>query len=162
MVGFAALMHVLPPGRAVGGSGALSAALASRMAVDGATVALGDGVTSIRRNSSHWTATTESGREVHARKVIAGCHILTTLDLLGRGGFDRTTLDHWRRKIRVGPGIGAVLRLATSALPSYRGDATTRESTSGLQLLVSDRAHLRTAHGAALAGELPPRPAVLE
>ncbi|MCZ4616973.1 phytoene desaturase family protein [Rhodococcus qingshengii] len=161
MVGFAALMHVLPPGRAVGGSGALSAALASRMAVDGATVALGDGVTSIRRNSSHWTATTESGREVHARKVIAGCHILTTLDLLGRGGFDRTTLDHWRRKIRVGPGIGAVLRLATSALPSYRGDATTRESTSGLQLLVSDRAHLRTAHGAALAGELPPRPAVL-
>lgn len=90
------------------------------MAVDGATVALGDGVTSIRRNSSHWTATTESGREVHARKVIAGCHILTTLDLLGRGGFDRTTLDHWRRKIRVGPGIGAVLRLATSALPSYR------------------------------------------
>lgn len=85
MVGFAALMHVLPPGRAVGGSGALSAALASRMAVDGATVALGDGVTSIRRNSSHWTATTESGREVHARKVIAGCHILTTLDLLGRG-----------------------------------------------------------------------------
>ncbi|MDV6275464.1 NAD(P)/FAD-dependent oxidoreductase [Rhodococcus erythropolis] len=161
MVGFAALMHVLPPGRAVGGSGALSAALASRMAVDGAAIALGDGVTSIRRNSNHWTVTTENGREVHARKVIAGCHILTTLELLGRGGFDGEMLERWRRRIRVGPGIGAVLRLATSALPSYRGDATTQESTSGLQLLVSDRAHLRTAHGAALAGELPPRPAVL-
>ena len=160
MVGFAALMHVLPPGRAVGGSGALSAALISRLKMDGATVDLGDAVTSLTRDGDHWTVRTADGHQVRARTVIAGCHILTTLDLLGNGGFDAATLDRWRRRIRVGPGIGMVLRLATSALPRYPS-ASIAESTSGLQLLVSDRAHLRTAHGAALGGELPPRPAVL-
>jgi phytoene dehydrogenase-like protein len=160
MVGFAALMHVLPPGRAVGGSGALSAALISRLTTDGARVSLGDAVTSLTRDGDHWTARTAGGQRVQARTVIAGCHILTTLDLLGNGGFDAATLDRWRRRIRVGPGIGMVLRLATSSLPRYPSASMT-ESTSGLQLLVSDRAHLRTAHGAALGGELPPRPAVL-
>ncbi|MGC0364482.1 phytoene dehydrogenase-like protein [Rhodococcus sp. 27YEA15] len=161
MVGFAALMHDLPPGRAVGGSGALSAALASRMAVDGAAISLGDAVTAIRRDDPGWSVTTASGRVVRARSVVAGCHILTTLDLLGGGGFDTTTLDRWRRRIRVGPGIGMVIRLATSDLPRYTGAHSSAESTSGLQLLVTDRAHLRTAHGAALGSELPPRPAVL-
>ncbi|OYD70847.1 phytoene dehydrogenase-like protein [Rhodococcus sp. OK302] len=160
MVGFAALMHTLPPGRAVGGSGALSAALMSRMQADGATVSLGDAVTAVTRRGDLWTVTTASGLEVQARTVIAGCHILTTLQLLGNGGFDATTLERWRRRIRVGPGIGMVLRLATSELPQYPS-ASIDESTSGLQLLVSDRAHLRTAQGAAAGGELPPRPAVL-
>lgn len=164
MVGFAALMHTLPPGRAVGGSGALTAALSARLTADGGTVTLGDGVAELRRTSDGWTVVTESGRRVHARNVVAGCHILTTLDLIERGGYDRDTLDGWRRRIRVGPGIGMVLRLGTDALPSYPSapaDADATTTTSGLQLLVSDRARLRTAHGAALAGELPPDPAVL-
>src|SRR5690606_18802353 len=42
MVGFAALMHTLPPGRAVGGSGALTAALVSRLESDGGQVSCGD------------------------------------------------------------------------------------------------------------------------
>ncbi|QBJ94880.1 NAD(P)/FAD-dependent oxidoreductase [Rhodococcus sp. ABRD24] len=161
MVGFAALMHTLPPGRAVGGSGALTAALASRLTADGASVTLGDGAVELHRDEDGWTVVTESGRRVRARSVIAGCHVLTTLDLLERGGYDRAVLGGWRRRIRVGPGIGMVLRLGTDALPSYPSAPSSADATSGLQLLVSDRAQLRLAQGAALAGELPPEPAVL-
>lgn len=162
MVGFAALMHTLPPGRAVGGSGALTRALAARLAVDGGVVTLGDAAAEIRRAGDGWAVRTDSGRSVTARTVIAGCHVLTTFDLLERGGFDRARLNAWRRRIRVGPGIGMVLRLATDALPRYpSGPADESDAVRGLQLLVEDRARLRLAHGAALAGELPPRPAVL-
>ncbi|NLG54183.1 MAG: NAD(P)/FAD-dependent oxidoreductase [Rhodococcus sp.] len=170
MVGFAALMHTLPPGRAVGGSGALTAALIAKLtatlgttgaAPDDGPLILGDGVHALRKDGKDWVVTTESGRQLRCRTVVAGCHILTTLDLLERGGYAAEVLERWRRQIRVGPGIGMVLRLATSSLPHYPSAVTTEDSTHGLQLLVTDRAQLRTAHAAALVGELPPRPAVL-
>ncbi|WP_280233567.1 phytoene desaturase family protein [Nocardia cyriacigeorgica] len=160
MVGFAALMHTLPPGRAVGGSGALTTALVARLRADGGVVSAGDAVTSVRRAGTGWRVRTASGRELGARTVIAGTHILTTLDLLGAGGFDAATLDDWRRRIRVGPGIGMVVRAATNALPAYPGSSAA-ESAHGLQFLVSERRQLRAAHGAALAGQLPPLPVVL-
>ncbi|MFG1797975.1 phytoene desaturase family protein [Nocardia sp. NPDC049149] len=160
MVGFAALMHTLPPGRAVGGSGALSAALVRRLQSDGGVVTAGDAVTALRRDGDGWQVHTASGRKLHADTVIAGAHVLTTLELLRDGGFDAAVLDDWRRRIRVGPGIGMVVRVATSALPQYAGSSVD-ESARGLQFLVSDRRQLRLAHGAASAGELPPRPVVL-
>ncbi|MFF3570419.1 phytoene desaturase family protein [Nocardia jiangxiensis] len=160
MVGFAALMHTLPPGRAVGGSGALTTALAARLRSDGGVLTCGDAVTELRHDGAGWQVRTTSGRELFARTVIAGTHILTTLDLLQRGGFDAGVLDGWRRRIRVGPGIGMVVRVAANALPRYPG-ATADDSARGLQLLATDRRQLRLAHGAALAGELPPRPVVL-
>ncbi|MFR9753144.1 phytoene desaturase family protein [Nocardia sp. 004] len=160
MVGFAALMHTLPPGRAVGGSGALTTALAARLRADGGTVTTGDAVSALQRTGRHWRVRTASGRELRADIVIAGTHVLTTIDLLRAGGFDGAILDDWRRRIRVGPGIGMVVRVATSRLPHYP-DSPAAHSANGLQFLVSDRAQLRRAHGAALAGELPPRPVVL-
>ncbi|MGF0319989.1 phytoene desaturase family protein [Nocardia fluminea] len=160
MAGFAALMHTLPPGRAVGGSGALSAALIARLRADGGELHTGDAVSSLRRSAGGWQVTTESGRTVHADTVIAGSHILSTLDLLRAGDFDPEVLDDWQRRIRVGPGIGMVVRLATDRLPEYPG-ASPDESARGLQFLVSDRRQLHLAHGAALAGSLPPRPVVL-
>lgn len=161
MVGFAALMHTIPPGRAVGGSGALTRALASRLAADGGTVRLGDAVVEVRRDRDGWLTRTAAGDEVRSRTVIAGCHVLTTLDLLAAGGYDATRITNWRRRIRVGPGIGMVVRLATATLPRYPSAPDDTTVTSGLQLLVTDRAQLRLAHGAALAGDLPPIPAVL-
>jgi phytoene dehydrogenase-like protein len=160
MVGFAALMHTRPPGRAVGGSGALSAALVARLRADGGTVSAGDAVKALQRAGDGWRVRTASGRNLYADTVIAGAHVLTTLDLLREGGFDDAVIDDWQRRIRVGPGIGMVVRLATSALPRYPG-VSTDESARGLQFLVSDRRQLRLAHGAALAGDLPPRPVVL-
>ncbi|WP_338891627.1 NAD(P)/FAD-dependent oxidoreductase [Rhodococcus sovatensis] len=158
MVGFAALMHTVPPARAVGGSGALVEALVSKLQSDGGQVTVDDGVESLTPSSGHWTTRTRSGRMVRSKMIVAGCHILTTLDLLAAGGHDRRQIESWRRGIRVGPGLGMAVRLATSALPRYPG---AESATSGLQLLVRDRAQLRLAHGSALAGELPPQPAVL-
>ncbi|MGV9335722.1 phytoene desaturase family protein [Nocardia sp. NPDC003726] len=160
MAGFAALMHTLPPGRAVGGSGALTTALVARLRSDGGVVSAGDAVSALRRDGDRWLVRTASGRELRAGIVIAGCHVLTTLDLLRAGGFDGAVLDDWRGRIRVGPGIGMVVRAATSALPRYPGSPI-EHSSRGLQFLVSDRAQLRRAHGAALAGDLPPQPVVL-
>ncbi|MBJ8343219.1 NAD(P)/FAD-dependent oxidoreductase [Antrihabitans sp. YC2-6] len=160
MVGFAALLHTLPPGRAVGGSGALTDALVARFESDGGSLRAGDPAVEIRHTADHWTVHTADGRTVKARKVVAGCHLRTTLDLLERGGFDGPTLDDWRRRTRVGPGIGMVVRIASSDLPRYSG-ADTADSATGLQLLVHDRRHLRRAHGSAMAGDLPTRPAVL-
>ncbi|MGW4356985.1 phytoene desaturase family protein, partial [Nocardia sp. NPDC004582] len=144
----------------VGGSGALSAALVARLQSDGGVVSPGDAVTALTRRGDRWEVRTASGRNLSADTVIAGSHILTTLNLLEQGGFDATTLAGWRRRIRVGPGIGMVVRAAISELPHYPG-AETGESAHGLQLLVTDRRDLRRAHGAALAGDLPPRPVVL-
>lgn len=160
MVGFAALMHTLPPGRAVGGSGALTTALVARLESDGGIVSAGDAVTALTRAGDGWVVRTAEGRNVRADTVVAGTHILTTLNLLEQGGFDAGVLADWRRRIRVGPGIGMVVRAALSDLPRYPG-AETAESAHGLQLLVTDRRELRRAHGAALAGDLPPRPVVL-
>lgn len=161
MVGFAALMHTLPPGRAVGGSGALTEALVSKLTSDGGTVTAGDAATSLRPAPNGWITRTESGRTVRSTMVVAGCHVLTTLALLETGGHDPETIATWRRGIRVGPGLGMAVRLATSALPRYASTSIPASATSGLQLLVRDRAQLRLAHGNALAGELPPTPAVL-
>ncbi|MBY6411364.1 NAD(P)/FAD-dependent oxidoreductase [Rhodococcus sp. BP-252] len=161
MVGFAALMHTLPPGRAIGGSGALTEALISKLTSAGGSIALGDAVVSVSRRHNEWVTTTASGRTLRSRMVVAGCHVLATLDLLAAGGYDRGRIDGWRRAVRVGPGIGMAVRLATDALPRYASAEDPSHATSGLQLLVRDRAHLRLAHGAASAGKLPPTPVVL-
>lgn len=162
MIGFAALMHTLPPGRAVGGSGALTAALLSRLTSDGATVALGSPVTALRRAGREWEVTVggpDGARTVRARTVLAGCHVLTTLDLLERGGYDAGRIAGWRRTIQVGPGVGMVLRLGTTAPPAF--DGVQLADQSGLGLLAADRGHLARARGDMLAGDAPRRPAVL-
>ncbi|MGW0180251.1 phytoene desaturase family protein [Nocardia sp. NPDC003345] len=160
MVGFAALMHTLPPGRAVGGSGALTEALVARLRADGGEILAGDGARALTRRIDGWRVRTDAGRVHDAATVVAGTHILTTLELLRAGGFDPAPLADWRRRIRVGPGIGMVVRAATDALPSYPG-AAPEHSATGLQLLVGHRDQLRVAHGHALGGRLPPRPVVL-
>ncbi|GAA1105305.1 NAD(P)/FAD-dependent oxidoreductase [Tsukamurella strandjordii] len=162
MVGFAALMHTLPPGRAVGGSGALTAALISRLESDGGTVELGTPVTELRRAGRGWRVTVagpDGPRTVHARTVLAGCHVLTTLDLLAAGGYDGDRILRWRRQIQVGPGVGMVLRLGTTAPPAF--DGVPLQEQSGLGLLTADRGHLARARGDMLAGDPPRRPAVL-
>ncbi|ADG79259.1 Pyridine nucleotide-disulfide oxidoreductase domain-containing protein 2 OS=Tsukamurella paurometabola(strain ATCC 8368 / DSM / CCUG 35730 / CIP 100753/ JCM 10117 / KCTC 9821 / NBRC 16120 / NCIMB 702349 / NCTC 13040) OX=521096 GN=Tpau_2659 PE=4 SV=1 [Tsukamurella paurometabola] len=162
MVGFAALMHTVPPGRAVGGSGALTSALISRIESGGGTVELGTPVTALRRAGRGWRVTVtgpDGTRTVSARTVLAGCHVLTTLDLLGRGGYPGERIDRWRRRIQVGPGVGMVVRLGTTAPPEF--DGLTLADQSGLGLLTADRGHLARARGDMLAADPPRRPAVL-
>jgi len=155
LVGWTAMLHRLPPGRAVGGSGALTRALAERLRRLGGTVRLGDGAVGIARTSDRVTGiVTSSGDHIAAPAILAGCHVLTTLELLG----DATLLDRGRRAIRVGNGIGMVVRLGTSALPRYPAGG---DPYPAMQLLAPSRTHLRRAHGDFVSGRPPAEPAVL-
>ena len=157
LVGWSALLHTVAPGRAVGGSGALTAALAERLRRLGGTVRAGDGAASITRSGDRVTGVrTESGEQIRSRAVLAGCHVLTTLELLG----DEALLTRAMRAVRVGNGLGMVVRLGSSDLPRYPSMADV-SSYGALQLLAPSRAHLRTAYGEFIAGRTPTEPAVL-
>jgi phytoene dehydrogenase-like protein len=100
---------------------------------------------------------TESGEQLEAELVVAGCHVLTTLDLLG----DALPSDvaRARRGIRTGGGIGMAVRLATTDLPRY--PSASEESHRCIQLVARSRTALRRAHGEFVAGLPPTDPAVL-
>jgi phytoene dehydrogenase-like protein len=157
LVGWTAMMHTLPPGRSIGGSGALTGALAERLRRLGGALRLGDGVASIDRTGGRVTGVrTDSGEHIPARAVLAGCHVLTTLELLG----DDALLARATTAVRVGNGIGMVVRLGTSALPRYPADSGAAAYPS-MQLLAPSRTHLRRAYGDFLTGRPPAEPAVL-
>jgi phytoene dehydrogenase-like protein len=152
-----ALLHLRPPGRPVGGSGMLSAALAERLRRDGGRIRTGDAAVAVLTDGGRVRGIrTQGGRSVHARAVLSGTHVLTTLDLLAAAGLEPPGA---RQRIRVGDGIGAAVRLACRALPDYP-DAPS-DALAGMQLLVADRADLRGAYAEWLAGRPPSRPAVL-
>jgi phytoene dehydrogenase-like protein len=153
------MMHLLPPGHPKGGSGMLSEALQTRLESYGGRVRLGDGAAAITTAGGRATGVlTESGEHLPAGVVVTGCHVLTTVDLLGDGApGDLATRAH--RSIRTGNGIGMVVRLGTSALPQYA--AGTDETHRSMQLIAPSRQFLRKAHGEYSAGLPPEHPAAL-
>jgi phytoene dehydrogenase-like protein len=156
LVGWNTVLHLQAPGRPVGGSGALSEALMARLSSYGGRVLLGDGAASVTTAGGRVTGVgTASGEHHPADVVVSACHVLTTLELLG----DEALLAKARRQVRVGNGIGMVVRLATRGLPTYP------EAPEGvhhaLQLLAPSRQALRRAHGEWLAGLPPTEPAAL-
>lgn len=156
LVGWGTMLHRCPPGHPVGGSGRLSEALARRFASYGGALRLGDGAARILQYDGRVTGVqTESGDLVAARRVVAGCHVLTTLALLG----DPHLLRHKAPQVRVGNGIGMVVRLACRDLPRY--PAASDDSYRALQLVCGSRQQLRRAHGEFSAGLPPSEPAVL-
>ena len=153
LVGWGAMLHRRAPGHPVGGSGMLSEALAARLASYGGRVRLGDGAARITTRGDRVTGVlTESGQHLPAEVVVGACHVMTTLELA-----DSPVLARARRTIRTGNGIGMVVRLATSALPSY----CTPEVSRAMQLLAPSRQALRRAHGEHVAGLAPSEPPVL-
>ena len=156
MVGWAALLHDVPPGHPVGGSGRLTEALAARLVADGGAVALGDAAEQLLVTDGRVTGVrTASGRQVHAPVVVAACHVQATRELAGPDA--PPALADARPPL--GNGFGLVLRALTDALPVYPGAG--EEALQGLQLLCTDRAQLARAHGDWLAGELPREPVPL-
>ena len=80
-----------------------------------ARCALGDGAAAITRSGDRVTGVrTDSGEQIAARAVLAGCHVLTTLELLG----DEALLARATRAVRVGNGLGMAVRLGTTDLPA--------------------------------------------
>jgi phytoene dehydrogenase-like protein len=161
LVGWNTMLHRLPPGHPKGGSGMLSVALASRLAADGGTLRLGDGVTRIlTRDGAVTGVETDSGERIAAHAVLAGCHVLTTLALVGDAPLPTGFGERARRSIRVGNGIGMVVRLGTRALPRYAGGIGGAEHRA-IQLIAPSRQFLRAAHADFVAGRPPAQPAVL-
>jgi phytoene dehydrogenase-like protein len=159
LVGWVPLLHRRPPGRPVGGSGALTAALARRLAGCGGTLRLGDGAARIEVRGGRPVAVhTASGDVVGARAVLAGCHLLTTVALLGPA-LPGPLADRIRRRVRVGNGLGMAVRLGTTDLPRY--PAAGPDSHRALQLLATDRRVLAAAYGDYLAGRPPADPPVV-
>jgi phytoene dehydrogenase-like protein len=134
----------------------LSEALVARLQSYGGRLRLGDGAAGITRSGARVTGVvTDSGAHLQASTVVGACHVLQTLELLD----DPILLKRARRRIRVGNGIGMVVRLATSDLPRY--PTATEETYRALQLLAPTRQALRKAHGEWAAGLPPTEPAAL-
>ncbi|SFK60935.1 phytoene desaturase family protein [Geodermatophilus ruber] len=157
MVGWVALLHDVPPGHPVGGSGGLTEALRRRLESDGGRVTLGDGAARLLVDDGRVTGVeTMSGRRICAPVVVAACHVLATRDLAG---------EHAPPALAgaappLGNGFGLVVRALTDALPAYPGVAPA-QALRGLQLLCTDRAQLAAAHGDWRAGRLPRTPVPL-
>jgi phytoene dehydrogenase-like protein len=157
MVGFAALLHDVPPGHPVGGSGGLTAALRRRLESDGGRVVLGDGAARLLVEGGRTSGVeTVSGRRIAASAVVAACHLQATRALAGAAA-PPALAD---ADPPLGNGFGLVVRALTDALPVYPG-ATAEQSSHGLQLLCTDRADLAAAHGDWAAGRLPRNPVPL-
>ena len=150
----ALLMHLRAPGRPRGGSGALSEALARRLASYGGSLRLGDAAASVTASGSGCLVRTAAGDEIAARAVVAACHVLTTLDLLDPDGFVGE-----RRRLRVGAGFGVALRLMTDRLPAYETDLAGVHA--GMQLAVRSRAQVRAAYADFVRNEVPTDPPLL-
>ncbi len=161
MVGWVALLHDVPPGHPVGGSGGLTQALRRRLEADGGRVMLGDGAARLLVDDDGTGprvagVETASGRRVHAGAVVAACHVGVTRRLAGEDAPPAlATADP-----PLGNGFGLVVRALTTAPPAYPG-ATPEESLQGLQLLCTDRAQLAAAHGDWGAGRVPREPVPL-
>jgi phytoene dehydrogenase-like protein len=157
MVGWAALLHEVPPGHPVGGSGALTAALRRRLEADGGRVALGDGAARLLVENGRATGVeTTSGRRIRADAVLAACHVGVTHALAGADAPPALA----EADPPLGNGFGLVVRALTDAVPVYPG-VPTALSAAGLQLLCTDRRELAAAHGDWAAGRLPRFPVPL-
>jgi phytoene dehydrogenase-like protein len=161
MVAWVALLHDVPPGHPVGGSGGLTAALRRRLESDGGRVVLGDGAARLLvENAGDRPRVagieTTSGRRIRADAVLAACHVQATRQLAG----DAAPPSLAAADPPIGNGFGLVVRALTDAPPRYPG-ASEAESLQGLQLLCTDRADLAAAHGDWGAGRLPRAPVPL-
>jgi phytoene dehydrogenase-like protein len=157
MVGWAALMHDVPPGHPVGGSGGLTVALRRRLESDGGRVVLGDGAAGLLIEDGRVAGVrTVSGRRISAAAVVAACHISATRALAGADA-PPALAD---ADPPLGNGFGLVVRALTDAPPRYPGVGSD-QSLQGLQLLCTDRTDLAAAHGDWAAGRLPRTPVPL-
>jgi len=150
MLATAALMHLRAPGRPRGGSGALTQALVRRLEQLGGVVRAGDGAVRVTDR----TVVTSSGEQISARAVVSATHVLTTLDLLGLHD------EAQRARLRVGTGLGMVLRVLTDRLPSYAVSHVDGMHV-GMHMLATSREQIRRAHADFIAGDVPADPPVL-
>ncbi|RDI95123.1 NAD(P)/FAD-dependent oxidoreductase [Meiothermus sp. QL-1] len=142
------LYHVGGIARPRGGSGGLTAALVRAIEARGGEVHLGRPVAQVVLEGARAVGLRlEGGEGVSARAVLAGAHILKTLELL-----PSSRVPEEARGLRVGNGFGMVLRLGLSEplrYPAHPGP----EARVGLGLFITGEEQLSRAYGEYLAGE---------
>ncbi len=161
LVGWAAMLHRQAPGHPRGGSGMLTQALAARLRADGGQLRLGDGAADIVvRDGAVRGVRTDSGELLAAPVVVAGCHVLATLGLLGTAA-PPALRSRLERGVRTGNGTGMAVRLATTDLPRYPAAAADGSTHRAMQLVAPSRQALRDAYADYLRRRPPQRPPVL-
>ena len=140
-----AALHDQGAKRAVGGSGALSEALARRLESLGGQVHLNAPVARIEgRQGRAGRVILRDGRVFSGRVIVSGAHVQTTmLDLLDPALLP-ANIGLSVREIRVGNGFGMMHRMATGALPAY--DGAPPEAVNAMQLLCPSLEHLEAAY----------------
>ncbi len=141
------LYHEGGMARPRGGSGMLTQALAQHVRAHGGEVHVGAPVEAITVEGERATGVQVGGQRYSARAVLSGAHALET--------FTRLLPEAHRppaaRRLRVGNGFGAVLRLALERPVRYLAHPG-REARVALQLVARDRAQVSAAYGDYLAG----------
>ena len=119
MVGWAALLHDVPPGHPVGGSGGLTDALRRRLESDGGRVVLGDGAAPAagRGRPGHRGRDGLGTTDRAPTPSLAACHIGVTRALAG----DAAPPALADADPPVGNGFGLVVRALTDAVPAIPG-----------------------------------------
>jgi phytoene dehydrogenase-like protein len=188
LAGWQPLYHESGVKRAVGGSGALTAALVALIEDHGGRVHTASPVRRIVVEGGRAVAVevaegAEPGlplgappatggrtRRVEARAVVAGCHVATTFGRLLADAPEAAALRAKVAELRVGNGFGMILRCVTSELPAYAGwegdprrggDGAPGPMHRGLQLLCPPAPFLDHAYADYLRGEPARDPAVV-
>lgn len=182
LAGWQPLYHESGVKRAVGGSGALTAALVDCIRAHGGEVHASSPVRRILVEGGRAVgvevgdaaepglplATPERAggrtRVVRAKAVLAGCHVATTFGRLLADAPEAAALRERVGNLRIGNGFGMILRCVTSELPRYAGapaDGSPGPMHQGLQLICPPTPYLDHAYADYLRGELPRDPAVV-
>lgn len=166
LFGWYAMMHRCGARRAVGGSGALTQAMARCLVHHGGEIRVNAAVDRIELSpAGRAEAVHVDGERLEARAVVAACHVQTTFLELLRDARLPDGLVRRVEELRVGNGFGMIVRHGVTELPRYPGVAHDArgisEAHGALQLLCPSMDYLAAAHRDYVAGRPPRDPAVI-
>jgi phytoene dehydrogenase-like protein len=152
------LYHEGGMARPKGGSGMLTQALQKHIEAHGGKVFVNAPVGEILTEGSRAVGIRLERREeaYSAKVVVAGCHALTTFQQL-------LPFEHRpeaSKKMRIGNGFGAIVRLALKEKIRYKNFAGD-EARRALQLVCESRQHIHAAYGDYLRGEPAKNPPIV-
>jgi phytoene dehydrogenase-like protein len=165
MLGWNAMIHKSGAKRPMGGSGALTQALARCLQSHGGDIVCDAEVSDLHRVGNFWNIRWGEGppREIQAGKVVGACHLHTLFKMIPEAS---TALKKRVAGTRIGNGFGMIVRHAVEELPDYGAApdglrSGTKEYHASLQLLCPSVDYLRNSHRDFSFGLPPQQPSVV-